>query len=210
MQNVEAKPVNPNNDTEPTMEKTEKTIDKSRRICPLSKAIIELLVKQLGAEITNAHLYRTFANYFACLGLPKLEEYYLMRAKEEDNHHSWIMWYLNYNDAQFQYPEIKAINVEITDPVVTFADTIDREIETTMSISKIVKQAFEENDWATYGWLMGDSDETGKLVKEQIEEESISRKIHEMACQDTDWLTKQDTILEFYLNLDVDLDGDND
>jgi hypothetical protein len=48
--------------------------------------------------------------------------------------------------------------------------------------------------------LKGNDDEHGKLVLEQIEEESISRTIAEMANEDTDWQTKQDTILSFYLD----------
>lgn len=35
-----------------------------------------------------------------------------------------------------------------------FAATVDREIETTMGINKIVDQAQKEGDWATFQWLM--------------------------------------------------------
>lgn len=194
------RPVVKNDSVAPTMAKTEQTIDKSRRVCTLSHAMIEMLVKQLGAELSNHNLYRTFANYFSCQGLPKLEEYFILRADEEDNHHNWILWYLNYNDAEFQYPRIEAINVDIPNRAYPFEATVDREIETTESINKIVKQAIQEGDWATEAWLKGNDDEHGKLVLEQIEEESISRTIAEMANEDTDWQTKQDTILSFYLD----------
>lgn len=187
---------NPNNDS--TMKATEKYIDKSRRVCTLSPEIQELLVRQLAAELENHNLYRTFANYFKCQGLPKLYDYFIDRSNEENNHHNWILWYLTYNDAEFQYPEIKAINVDITNRVIPFTATVDREIETTMMINEIAAQALKEGDWATYQWLMGDDEEHGKLVMEQVEEESISRTIAEIAQEDTDWLTKQDTILSFY------------
>lgn len=62
----------------------------------------------------------------------------------------------------------------------------------------------KEGDWATFNWLMGDDDEKGRLVKEQVEEESISRTIANMAQEDTDWLTKEDTILSFYRNPSYD------
>jgi ferritin len=96
-----------------TMSKTEAYIDKSRRVCTLSKNIIDMLVKQLGAELSNMHIYRTFANYYGTNGLPSLEEYYLKRAEEEYLHHSWIYWYLSYCDATFQYPQIDAVNINI-------------------------------------------------------------------------------------------------
>lgn len=173
-------------------------IDKSRRVCPLSEAIIKSLVKQMGEELFNKHLYMTFANYFATNGLPKLEEYYNKRADEEELHHKWINWYLTYNDAEFQYPSVPEVNITLKDLVDPFRLTVDKEIETTMHINEIVNQAVSEKDWATFNWLMDDEDETGALVKEQIEEESISRAILDMASAEGNWLSKQGYILDFY------------
>lgn len=153
----------------PTMKMTEKKIDKSRRSCPLSQKIVEMLVKQMSAELSNHNLYRTFANYFNLQGLPKLETYYLARAEEEYKHHDWIYKYLATNDAEYQYPTVEAINVDINNRIMPFLATVDREIETTMDINKIVDQAKEEGDWATFNWLNGDDEDGGMLVKEQVE-----------------------------------------
>lgn len=180
------------------MAKTEASIDKSRRICTLSEEMIKMLVIQLGAELTNKHLYMTFANFFGTNGLPKLEEYFIKRADEEELHHRWIYWYLGYNDAEFQYPAIEPIKVNIPNFEYPFLATVDREIETTMGINKIVEQALSEKDWATFNWLHGTNKEEGMLVKEQVEEESVSRTIADMAQEGTDWLIKQDSILSFY------------
>lgn len=181
------------------MEKTVKSIDKSKRICTLSKEMVDMLVIQLGAELTNKHLYMTFANFFGTNGFPKLEEYFIKRAEEEELHHRWIFWYLGYCDAEFQYPAIEPIQVEIPTYEYPFLATVDREIETTMGINKIVEQALAEKDWATFNWLHGSSKEEGMLVKEQIEEESVSRTIADMAQEGTDWLIKQDSIYSFYM-----------
>ena len=154
---------------EDTMTYTNKTIDKSRRECTLSKRMIEMLVKQMSAELANHSLYRTFANYFAVEGLPKLEEYWIARAKEEYLHHEWIYKYLTDNDAVFQYPVVPPINVDIPNREMPFDATVDREIETTMSINLIVDQALEEKDWATFQWLNADGeDDCAMLVKEQV------------------------------------------
>lgn len=192
--------------TDQSLEKTEAVANNnsSRRICPLSDEMVKLLVKQLGSELSNYHLYRTFAAYFSAQGLPKLEQYFIARADEENHHHNWIFWYLNYNDAEYMYPEIKAVDIKIPNRVFPFTATVDREIETTLGINKIVDHAMKEGDWATFNWLMGDDDEKGRLVKEQVEEESISRTIANMAQEDTDWLTKEDTILSFYRNPSYD------
>lgn len=186
---------------EPTMTYTNKIIDKSRRECTLSTPMIEMLVKQMSAELANHSLYRTFANYFAVEGLPKLEIYWIGRSKEEYLHHEWIYKYLTDNDAVFQYPPVPPINVDIKDRIMPFEATVDREIETTMSINKIVDQALKEADWATFQWLNGESEEEGRLVKEQVEEESISRTISDMAKEEASWLRKENAILDFYNGL---------
>lgn len=173
-------------------------IDESRRKCTLSSVMVEMLVKQMSAELANHSLYRTFANYFDVEGLPKLATYWLGRAAEEYLHHEWIYKYLTTNDALFQYPPVPAIKVNIIDRVMPFVATVDREIETTMGINKIVDQAQKEGDWATFQWLNGE----GRLVKEQVEEESISRTILDMAKEEGSWLRKQSTILAFYRNPD--------
>lgn len=186
---------------EPTMKYTERVIDTTRRKCPLSSVMIEMLVKQMSAELANHALYMTFANYFEVEGLPKLGIYWRGRAKEEYLHHLWIFEYLTENDALFQYPPVPPIKVDIVDRIMPFAATVDREIETTMSINKIVDQAQKEGDWATFQWLNGDDEDTGMLVKEQVEEESISRTILDMAREQATWLRKENAILDFYNGL---------
>ena len=148
--------------------KMEAYIDKSRRVCPLSKTMIEALVKQMGEELFNKHLYMTFANYFATNGLPKLEEYYNKRADEEELHHKWINWYLTYNDAEFQYPAVPVVDITLKSMIQPFELTVDKEIETTMHINELVDLAVSEKHSATINWLMDDEEETGALVKEQI------------------------------------------
>ena len=58
-----------------------------------------------------------------------------------------------------------------------FKMTVDLEIETTQMIYEIVDQAAAECDWATFNWLLGHDETTGRLVEEQREEESISRTV---------------------------------
>jgi len=141
---------------------------KKRRKCTISEAMIKTLVRQLGAELSNYHLYRTFSAYYQRIGLPKLGIYYLERANEENVHHNWIFNYLTECDADFQYPKVEAINVDITDNVLPFRLTVDREIETTQGINQIVNQAVEEGDWSTFQMLNGDDPDFGRLVREQV------------------------------------------
>lgn len=140
---------------------------KARRNCTLSKDMIKMLVFQMAHELENHNLYKTFAAYFYRNDLSKLGVYYDERANEENIHHQWIYNYLTECDAEFTYPQVPAINLEIVDHITPFRLTVDKEIETTLGINQIVNLATEEGDWATFDFLMGDNPKTGKLVKEQ-------------------------------------------
>lgn len=181
--------------------KTEKVAEENseRRTCPLSKKMIEALVEQMGVEQSNHNLYHTFSNYYKAEGLTKLQSYYSSRASEELEHYNWIRDYLEYNDAVFTIPQIELIDVKIKDRVFPFKATVDREIQTTIDIFKIMDLAQKEGDYFTAGWLYGSSPIEGKLIPEQIEEESLSRQVLKIAeLAGDDWLDIQDSVLEYY------------
>ena len=115
-------------------------------------------------------------------------------------HHDWIANYLNECDAVYSYPEIPAVKYELNDNIVPFQLTVDKEIETTMLIYEMVDLAQEEKDWRTWKWLMGDDNESGRLVAEQIEEETISRTALDIAESDGSWLRKEKSIMNAYKN----------
>lgn len=178
-------------------QKLSSIIDKKRRTCTLSNAMIQILIKQIGHELQNRHIYMTFANYFKVQGLTKLYTYFHKRSEEENHHAQWIIDYLNTCDAQFSMPKITEAKLNIKNMEYPFDVTVDLEIYTTMCINEIVKLADSENDYATALWLR----KPGKLVEEQIEEERTSRVVANIAHMDTDWVTKQDSILEYYDSL---------
>lgn len=172
--------------------------DLSRRKCTLSKEIQQLLLRQLKHELQNHNIYMNFANYFGVRGLVILEEYFKQRADEEYLHHSWIRKYLNENDAEYIYPTIEQFDKEIADMITPFKLTVDLEIQTTQMIYEIVDQAANEGDWATFNWLNGHDKETGMLVNEQVEEESISRTVLDIAESEGSWLRKEKSIMNAY------------
>ena len=177
--------------------------DLGRRKCTLSKEIQQLLLRQLKHELQNHNIYMNFANYFGVRGLVVLEEYFKQRADEEYLHHSWVRKYLNENDAEYIYPTIEQFDKEITDMLTPFKLTVDLEIQTTQMIYEIVDQAANEGDWATFNWLNGHDKETGMLVNEQVEEESISRTALDIAQSEGSWLRKEKSIMNAYKG-DVD------
>lgn len=183
---------------EKTQEPIEELKECSKKDCALSDKIVELLVKQLGHELYNHNLYRSFANYFGVNGLIILEQYYIKRAEEEKKHHDWIIDYLSFNDAAVIYPEIPAIKEEWDDFVTPFELTVEKEIETTDLIDEIINTTMEEKDWGTFGWLMGNGPVEGRLRPEQGEEMSISRTALDIANQEGSWLRKEKSIMDAY------------
>ena len=148
----------------------------------ISDRVIELLNNQLQDELVNHNLYRTFS----------------LRAQEEMLHHNWIYAYLAYCGIPLQYPEIPAINVDVTNELDPFKLTQEKEIETTSTINEIAKQCLAEGDFGTLCWLNGGGAVDGELIPEQTEEMSISNDVYRIACQQGDWLSKEDKILDYY------------
>jgi len=157
----------------------------------LSTTVGDLLVKQLSHELKNFNLYSSFANYFSLEGIIDLQEYYTKRAAEEKNHHDWILDYLHDADYKVNY-QITPVNEEqaVDSWLAPFKATVDREIETTQLIYVIYETAVAEKDYMTCSWLYE------KLIKEQIEEESISRMAVSIIEIDGDIFNKAEAILD--------------
>lgn len=118
---------------------------------------------------------------------------------EELLHFNWIKKYLNFSDALYTVPEIERVDVKIKDRVYPFEATVDREIQTTVDIFKIMDAAIEEKDYFTINWLYGGSPLDGKLIPEQLEEEALSREVLKIAkIAGNDWLDIQDAVMEYY------------
>lgn len=141
----------------------------NRKLKLISETIGNLLVKQIAHELKNYSLYKSFANYFSVEGLARLEQYYNKRAEEELVHSEWIHEYLAEADYKFMYPAVEANTEKVTIYRDPFAQTVDREIQTTQMIYAIYEAAQAEKDYMTMSWLLE------KLIKEQIEEENTSR-----------------------------------
>lgn len=156
----------------------------------MSTTVGDLLVNQLSHELKNFNLYSSFANYFSLEGIISLEEYYTKRAAEEKNHHDWILSYLHDADYRVKYA-VTPINEEQTVDswLIPFKATVDREIETTQMIYIIYESAISEKDFMTASWLYE------RLIKEQIEEESISRMAVSIIEIDGDIFNKAEAIL---------------
>lgn len=159
----------------------------------ISSEIKNLLVNQLQHEMKNHNLYKMFALFYNSKGLFKMEDYYTKRAVEELKHYNWIQEYLLDCDVKIISDlEIPANDNDIPDLNQPIIDTVEREIETTQLICKIANQAVKELDWKTFNFL------NKNLIPEQVEEEKLSRNILKITSIDTDWLSKEDSVSDYY------------
>ena len=181
------------------LQSTEKVVKESRRKCSISDEVKTMFVAQLQAELTNFAMYNSFAVWFETHGLDDLGKYYRARADEELLHHKWIMDYLSDCDADFKYPSTPNIDIDINDAVQPFELTVDREIETTGGINRIANQCCKEGDWGTISFLNGNYSD-GKLIPEQVEEESISRTALDIMRMDASILRRQKEVYDFYFS----------
>ena len=190
----------PNEDTEsqekvsnPQDTTDENTIskDEDMRISPLEQTIADLLVKQVAHERFNASLYITMSNFYNVKGYIKLGTYYEMRAEEEIQHSKWIEEYLFDSDIIFNFPQIDKVEIKLVELIDSFQLTVDKENDTTKAINNIAAEAIKINDFQTFEFLQ-------RLIKEQVEEMSISRTILTIANSNSDWLIKEKAILSFY------------
>lgn len=190
----------PNEDTEsqekvsnPQDTTDENTIskDEGMRISPLEQTIADLLVKQVAHERFNASLYITMSNFYNVKGYMKLGTYYEMRAEEEIQHSKWIEEYLFDSDIIFNFPQIDKVEIKLVELIDSFQLTVDKENDTTKAINNIAAEAIKINDFQTFEFLQ-------RLIKEQVEEMSISRTILTIANSNSDWLIKEKAILSFY------------
>ena len=166
----------------------------NRKLSLISNDLGELLVKQVAHELKNRNLYLSYANYFSVEGIVDLEKYYRKRAEEENNHHQWIMDYLSDADYKFMYPTVEMNTEKVETYIDAFTQTIDREILTTQMISAIYEKALADKDYLTASWLYE------KLLKEQIEEENISRMARTIMEETSDVFICAEKVLELLEN----------
>lgn len=162
----------------------------NRKLCQISDEVGGLLVKQAAHELKNFTLYMSFSNYFSLEGIVALEEYYYKRAEEEKLHFDWVTSYLKDADYRFKCPTIEENKEQVIENwLQPFIATVEREIETTQLLYKIYEVCQIEKDYMTCSWLYKD------LIREQIEEESISRQAQKIMETDADIFIKSKRIL---------------
>lgn len=132
----------------------------------LSESLCKSLNSQMTKEAHASQIYLSYASWADAKGYQGISNFLFRHANEERNH---MMKFLEYILERGGTVKIESIPDGGTNPVSVydcFEKTFKQEVGNTESIYKIVKQSFDEEDWATWNFLQW-------FVKEQTEEETL-------------------------------------
>lgn len=130
----------------------------------LHESVAALLNKQINKEFYSAYLYLDFANYYASEGLEGFENWFVIQAKEEQDHAMLFRQYLLNNGHSVSMGALKDPSATYSDYKEPLTAALEHEKYITNSINDIYTEALSKKDYRTVQFL-------DWFVKEQGEEE---------------------------------------
>jgi ferritin len=132
----------------------------------LSTTICEALNSQMTKEAHAAQIYLAYGSWADANGYQGISNFLFRHANEERNHMMKFLEYILERGASVKVEAIPDPGPNPTSVFDCFKKAFEQEVGNTESIYKIVKQSFDEGDWATWNFLQW-------FVKEQTEEETL-------------------------------------
>lgn len=136
----------------------------------LSKRIEDAINAQINAELWSAYLYLSMGMNFESKGLPGIANWFKVQFKEEQDHATIFMNYLNSRGGRVYLKAIDEVETEWDTPLAAFEKTLEHEKVVTDLINKLYFLSEEERDPATRSMLQW-------FVDEQVEEEETAQQI---------------------------------
>lgn len=134
----------------------------------LTKELEKALNEQINAELWSAYLYLSMSMDFASKGFAGIANWFAVQFKEEQDHATILMNYVNSRDGKVTLAPIAAVQTEWATPVAAFEDTLAHEKKVTALINELNRLAVEAKDYATQNMLVW-------FIDEQVEEEDNAR-----------------------------------
>ncbi len=134
----------------------------------LIKKVEEAINAQINAEFWSAYLYLSMSMHFANKGYAGIANWFAIQFKEEQDHATIFMNYVNSRDGKVLLAPIDAVDTEWASPLDAFKATLAHEQKVTSLINNIFSVAVEEKDYATQNMLQW-------FINEQVEEEDTAR-----------------------------------
>lgn len=136
----------------------------------LNPKIQDAINAQINAELYSAYLYLSMAQHFEAEGLPGFANWFRIQFKEEQDHATIFMNYVNQRGGRVVLKAIDAVPTSWESPMDAFRATLEHEQKVTALINNLYALAMEENDYAS-------RDRLNWFVSEQVEEEDNCRTL---------------------------------
>ena len=136
----------------------------------LSETLAQALNDQMTKEAHASQIYLSYGAWADDEGYGGIANFLFRHAAEERNHMMKILEFILKRGAKAR---INAIPEPPLDPASInncFEKVFEHEVENTKAIYRIVKQAFNEEDWITYNFMQW-------FVNEQAEEETLAMEL---------------------------------
>ena len=133
----------------------------------LSEKMRKSLNDQMTKEGHASQIYLAYGAWAAGEGYDGIANFLFRHSQEERNHMIKFMDYILERGAKVKVQAIPEPGENPTSVQNCFEKVFEQEVDNTSSIYKLVKQSFEEEDWATWHFMQW-------FVKEQSEEETLA------------------------------------
>lgn len=134
----------------------------------LNNKVQDAINAQINAEFWSAYLYLSMSMHFANEGYDGIANWFAIQFKEEQDHATIFMNYVNSRDGKVLLAPIAAVDTEWASPLAAFEATLAHEMKVTALINDLYAVAVEEKDYATQNMLKW-------FIDEQVEEEQNAR-----------------------------------
>ncbi|MDE7473738.1 MAG: ferritin [Muribaculaceae bacterium] len=135
----------------------------------LNKEIEAAFNAQINAEFWSAYLYLSMSMHFAHEGYAGIANWFAVQFKEEQDHATIMMNYVNSRGGKVVLEPIAAVDTEWNAPIDAFAHTLAHEGKVTEMINNLYALATAKNDYATQSMLKW-------FIDEQVEEEDTANE----------------------------------
>lgn len=136
----------------------------------MNPKIQDAINAQINAEFYSAYLYLSMAQHFEAEGLPGFANWFKIQFKEEQDHATIFMNYINQRGGRVILKAIDAVPTSWESPMDAFKATLEHEQKVTALINNLYTLAVEEQDYAS-------RDRLNWFITEQVEEEDNCRTL---------------------------------
>ena len=136
----------------------------------LSSTLAQALNDQMTKEAHASQIYLSYAAWADSEGYGGIANFLFRHAAEERNHMMKVLEYILKRGAKVRVIAIPAPPSDPSSVNNCFEKVFEHEVDNTSAIYKIVKIAFNEEDWITWNFMQW-------FVKEQDEEETLALEL---------------------------------